>query len=241
MGRFCSDEPKDKVVDFEIDQDLYAIQVGRRGCQIERGFRKNGYPSQLVERIIRRTIESKKNAPVLAPGLEEPKEHFVHIRLPWIGSRSTEFRRDIQQTVRRSFQFVTPRVIFTTSRAFSGKAKDVLPAMSKSSVVYEFRCSCGLAYIGKTIQRLSERIKQHVPNKLLLPKPALQSIKADSAITKHLKENPRCISEQLRSNFTVLSQARTKAHLDVLEALFIRSQLPELCSQKDFVRVLSLF
>ena len=136
---------------------------------------------------------------------------------------------------------MTPRVIFTTSRAFSGKAKDVLPAMSKSSVVYEFRCSCGLAYIGETIQRLSERIKQHVPNKLLLPKPALQSIKADSAITKHLKENPRCISEQLRSKFTVLSQARTKAHLDVLEALFIRSQLPELCSQKDFVRVLSLF
>ena len=78
------------------------------------------------------------------------------------------------------------------------------------------------------------------PNKLLLPKPALQIIKADSAITKHLKENLRCISEQLKSNFTVLSQARTKAHLDVLEAWYIRSQLPDLCCQKDFFRVLSL-
>ena len=100
---------------------------------------------------------------------------------------------------------------------------------------------CERAYIGKTTQCLSERAKQHIPNKLLETPPVLWSAKTDSAISKHLKENPECISEDLRKNFSVLAQARSQAHLNVLEALFIQAKSPVLCSQKDFVRVLSLF
>ena len=167
--------------------------------------------------------------------------HFVHICLPWIGHRSVDYRRRLQHVVRRGFPRATLRVISTTSRAFSAKAKDVLPDISKSHVVYEYRCRCERAYIGKTTQCLSERAKQHIPNKLLETPPVLRSAKTDSAISKHLKENPECISEDLRKNFSVLAQARSQAHLNVLEALFIQAKSPVLCSQKDFVRVLSLF
>ena len=203
-------------------------------------FLKNGYPSQLVERLIKRTIERGKGPPVVTEAAQVD-EHFVHIRLPWIGQRSTDFRRDLHHAVQRGFPSAVLRVIFTTARAFSGKAKDVLPDTSKSSIIYEYRCRCERAYIGKTVQRLSERIRQHIPNKLLETPPVLRGAKTDSAITRHLKEHPECIAEGLRSRFRIVARGRSQTHLDVLEALYIQSLSPALCCQKDFVRVLSLF
>ena len=35
-----------------------------------------------------------------------------------------------------------------------------------SSLIYFFRCVCGLQYIGRTNQRLDSRIKQHIPTKI---------------------------------------------------------------------------
>ena len=96
---------------------------------------------------------------------------------------------------------------------------------SKSSLVYCYRCSCACTYVGKTVQNLSERIKQHIPPKLLLPGVDLRRKSADSAITRHLKENSACL-DKLRKDaaaerFSVLCQARSRSALDVLEALFL--------------------
>ena len=43
------------------------------------------------------------------------------------------------------------------------------------------------------------------------------------------------------SRFSIVSSARSKCHLHVLEAVYIRSLAPPLCVQKEFVRVLQLF
>ena len=48
-------------------------------------------------------------------------------------------------------------------RAFSAK-KDVLPTLSKSNLIYFFQCrQCEDRYVGRTLQRLGARIRQHVP------------------------------------------------------------------------------
>ena len=61
-------------------------------------------------------------------------------------------------------------------------------------------------YVGKTTQRLSERILQHIPKKLCGSRPVLKPVKGDSAIIKHLKASPSCISDQLQqTGFTVLA------------------------------------
>ena len=44
--------------------------------------------------------------------------------------------------------------------------KDRPPTESLSNVVYLFNCACGHSYVGRTMQRLEERIKQHVPMSL---------------------------------------------------------------------------
>ena len=62
---------------------------------------------------------------------------------------------------------VNVNCVFTTSRAFNLK-KDVLPSNQQSNLIYEFECRhCVSRYVGRTTQRLSSRIREHVPLHLL--------------------------------------------------------------------------
>ena len=72
------------------------------------------------------------------------------------------------------------------------------------------------------------------------PEDPLVLHKSDSGITRHLKANSECLSTPSKTNnlasfFTILARAR------VLEAIFITSYQPVLCSQKDHARCLTLF
>ena len=78
------------------------------------------------------------------------------------------------------------------------------------------------------------------------PEDPLVLHKCDSGKTRHLKTSSECLStlsktNKLASFFTILAQARNDIHLAVLEAIFIASYQPVLCSQKDHVRCLTLF
>ena len=44
--------------------------------------------------------------------------------------------------------------------------KGILHTTQKSSVIYEYKCYCDNRYVGRTSQRLQNRIKQHVPKGL---------------------------------------------------------------------------
>ena len=114
--------------------------------------------------------------------------------------------------------------------------------VSLSFVVYEYMCRCERAYIGRTSQCLSERIKQHVLATLLQARPVLRKAKSDSAEARHLQENPACLQggDDVRKRFRVLARARHLSPLSVLEAVHIRVKTPVLCKQKDCVRVLHL-
>ena len=212
-------------------------------------FSRNGYPTHVVERIIGGTIEKyvkKQIEPtVKEAAVDSAEPRRVILRLPWLGAVSIGLRRDIVAAITRGFAQVKPLVIFSTTPAFTGRAKDRLPTTSKSKLVYHFRCGCGLTYVGKTVQNLSQRIKQHVPDNLLRSRESsVRKEGADSGITRHLKDNLDCLRKMkdqvVAEHFQVLTQARDRWMLDVLEALFIRRLTPELCSQKEHVRLLSL-
>ena len=42
------------------------------------------------------------------------------------------------------------------------------PHQHSSALIYSFRCTCSLQYIGRTGQRLGARVKQRVPTKIRL-------------------------------------------------------------------------
>ena len=61
------------------------------------------------------------------------------------------------------------------------------------------------------------------------------------AIGQHLLTNPECAKTYTDDNFRIIGQGRSSFHLSVLESVYIKTQNPVLCKQKDFIFSLGIF
>ena len=107
--------------------------------------------------------------------------------------------------------------------------------------------------MGRTLQRLEDRVKQHVPRHLESttdgtekkhgrpPKERKSADEYQSAIACHLAADALCHALHSDLDFRILARARSEQHLKVLEALYIQSLKPILCRQKQFVIHLTLY
>ena len=122
-------------------------------------FTNNGYPTRLLDKLcVDEDVRAKPYGPQRCP---------VYIRLPWKGPVSSSLSREINSVVQSKYGAVSVNVVYSTSRAFTVK-KDVLPTHQMSSIIYQFVCrQCGSRYVGRTLQHLNARIKQHVPLSIL--------------------------------------------------------------------------
>ena len=130
--------------------------------------------------------------------------------------------------------------------------KDSVPATQNSCVVYEFSCRYEACYVGRTTQRLADRIKQHVPISIrtksnivreqppCMCKNSISKI-SDSSIGQHLITNPECAKTYTDDNLRIIGQARSSFHLSIFESVCIKTQNPVLCKQKEFIFSLRLF
>ena len=130
--------------------------------------------------------------------------------------------------------------------------KESLAASSSSCVIYEFKCKCGSRYVGRTNQRLGDKIKQHVPSVIRnKTEPSCQEperlcyssqfISCDSAVGKHLLSNKSCAENCSEDNFRIFHKCRSTFQLKVMETIYLKLNDPDLCQQKEFVFLLSLF
>ena len=175
----------------------------------------------------------------------------LYLSLPWLGSVSTRFKKQVKSAVKQCFSAVEPRVVYSTNELLPATNKDVLPTLQKSNVICQFSCHCDSRYVGRTSQRLQDRIKQHVPKSIrscsFFPKHLLparrcksstqtntQSFASDSDIGLHLLQNPTCTQHYDDSRFFILAQGRSHFHLSALETTFIKTFNPALCAQKEF-------
>ena len=53
--------------------------------------------------------------------------------------------------------------------------------------------------------------------------------------------NPECAKTYTDDNFRIIGQGRSSFHLSVLESVYIKTQNPVLCKQKDFIFSLGIF
>ena len=75
---------------------------------------------------------------------------------------NTSWLRAVKTLVMKTYFAAHFIPVFTTIRAFMVR-KDVLPSHLLSHLVYQFECrNCGSRYVGRTLQHLTARIKQHV-------------------------------------------------------------------------------
>ena len=166
-----------------------------------------------------------------------------------------KFEKQITSAVKRCFFSVKPRVIFNTRQLLPAIKKDVLFSHHHSNIIYQFVYHCDSRYVGRTCQRLEERIKQHVPRSITNPpaSPNRQSLsrscKANtrpqqfhkSALGQHLLDNAQCtLHYSNKKIFSILARSRSSFHLSALEAIFIKSLNPLLCKQKEFVYSLKI-
>ena len=191
----------------------------------------------------------------------------MYLRAPWIGSASQQSEHQVKSAVRNCYGAVSPPLIFSSQCMLPAAKKDVLSANQRSTVIYEYVCPCDSRYVGRTTQRLQERIKQHVPkamrqkttptqeqgthrsqptrtqpNRKCKAKSKTQfEPESDSAIGQHLLESNQCARNYSDSQFQILTTARSQFHLSLLEVVYISRKKPDLCRQKQFVFTLQLF
>ena len=113
-------------------------------------------------------------------------------------------------------------------------------------VVYQYVCRCDCRYVGRTSQKLQDRIIQHIPRCIGSDKrptknlhnrqckiTSTPSVYRDFAIGQHLLENKECAKHFNDAQFFVLATARSSFHLSVLEATYINALQPILCRKRN--------
>ena len=93
-------------------------------------------------------------------------------------------------------------------------------------------------YLPTSIRKKSTTLREQPPR---MYKGYIAKIKCDSGIGQHLLQNPDCAKTYTDDNFRIIGQVRSSFHLSVLESVYIKTQNPVLCKQKEFVFSLGLF
>ena len=223
-------------------------KLGSELDEIKQLLIENGYPVDVLLSCI-----NQKVANFAAEKTFGQEKCPVYLKLPWIGNVSSKFENQINKAITSCFYAVKPRVVYSTRAMLPSAKKDSVPTTQKSCVVYEFSCRCEARYVGRTTQRLADRIKQHVPTSIRkksntvreqpprLCKNNNSKINCESAIGQHLLTNPECAKTYTDDNFRIIGQGRSSFHLSVLESVYIKTQNPDLCKQKDFIFSLGIF
>ena len=165
-----------------------------------------------------------------------------------------KFKKQITSAVKRCFFSVEPRIIFNTRQLLPAIKKDVLPSHHHSNVIYQFVCHCDNRYVGRTSQRLEERIKQRDPRSIANP-PASHNRQVFPALARltHAHNNftnpplvniflttPNALFTTATKKLSIIARGRSSFYLSALEATFIKSLNPLLCKQKEFVYSLKI-
>ena len=154
---FCPKQRKIGLIKTLTHRALMIFSKSKLDSELEKLtkiFLENGYPEDVISVYIKEKIGNFS-----ADIKFGPQKCPVYLKLPWIGNSSLRF-----ESLR--FFAVNPRVVYSTKKALPSIQKDCVPATQKSSVVYEFTCQCDSGYVGRTTQRLEDRIKQHVPSNI---------------------------------------------------------------------------
>ena len=125
--------------------------------KIKKILLKNGYHKNTVN-----TRSSRKS--LSSPFLSDFALKSALCTLGFLGKASPPQTLKKSKISREScYDSVNPRLVFTSKRVLSLARKDIQHTIQKSSVIYECMCLCDSRYVGRTSQRLQNRIKQHVP------------------------------------------------------------------------------
>ena len=106
----------------------------------------NGYPKNIINTQI-----TKKIAQFSTVKQFGPEKCPVYLRVPWIGKPSTNLE-NVRTAVESCYGSVSTHLVFTSKHMLPVARKDILPAIQKSFVIYEYKCHCDSRYVEQTSQ-----------------------------------------------------------------------------------------
>ncbi|CAH8444452.1 unnamed protein product [Heterobilharzia americana] len=180
-------------------------------------FSRNGYPDKFVT----------KHMNVTRVKTRTPKTQiFLKLR----------FKSDIASEI------ITQRMKRVLHKAFPvTKLCPVFYNRATSMWIYQFNCSCGASYFGRTMRQFHRRISEHRPS--WLSEGQIRTIKssilAHLVDTRHQVDSRKAFRIIHRIPINLPHELRTRL-LHIAEAIAIHLYKPNLCIQKKFVRPLSL-
>ena len=189
-------------------------------------LKRNGYPTRFIEKYCK---QRPKVAVDTVPRMK------VYLSLPYKGDNvTTVIKRRLNLAIRRTYPAASLTYIEKTTPLPVPPRKDRVSTLATSLCVYQFCCSCGCKYIGRTVRNLSTRIGEHIPSWLRSEGTGIPK----SAITKHLHQTGHRVDSE--KAFKVIYRARNKQTLAFAEAVAIHKRSPDLCVQKQMVVNLGL-
>ena len=201
-----------RAYDICSSQDLFNGEIKK----LRTMFSLNGYTTTFFNQVLTKYQDTKEQGP-RSPS--EPKRG-VFFRVPYIGSASVIFQKEMSKLINDKFGQPL-RTVYTTCKVgdfFSLKAQS--PFLLASNVVYRFTCSLDVntSYIGKTERHLIARVKEHLD---------LQG-KKQSAVKDHIKDCAACQANTSIDNFTILKHCKNYRDVNVHETFLIRHHKPSL-------------
>ena len=139
--------------------------------------------------------------------------------IPYIGLPSVIFGRRLKRLL-KDYYCIDVKVVFSSFKVknyFSLKCHTPMPLMA--NVVYQFTCLCDAnsTYIGKTIQHLITRVREHTTS--------------PSAIKEHLSSCTTCKDNYSCNSFKGIDSANSDFEVSIKEALYIKHKNPNLNKQ----------
>ena len=181
---------------------------------------RNVYQDRFIEKYFKpqpaRPISStvqKKAVFIFLPSKGDDVDMIIRTRLTF--------------AVNRTSNAAKPILLYTTTRLPLPPRKDAVLTTATSMCLYQFTCTCGVKYVGRTIRRLQSRISEHVPKWL---NKGVDKV-SQSAIAKHLKSTGHIVD--ICDTFRPLNRFNSKRLLAFAEAALIRLTKPALCVQKE--------
>ena len=167
----------------------------------------NGYPSTFIDSCVNRFL-SRLYCAQPKEDSYGPEKKPAFLCLPFCGPNSIKVKRQIVRLISSVAPWVQPRIVFKPVLKLSAlcKLKCQFPLLVNSNVVYKVQCKdCGAFYIGKTIRRLHQRLKEHSEDEY-------------SALHRHANEQKHVIDFECPS---ILARDPINYRLLVKEALLI--------------------
>ena len=103
----------------------------------------NRYSEDIISRYISSKISLFSKPKVFGPNI-----CTVYLRSPFVGLSSLSLQSNVKTAVENCCNLVVTRVVRDAKPMLSPATKDLLPALHKSSVIYEYKCHCDSRYVG---------------------------------------------------------------------------------------------